>query len=234
MKKLKLGKMNFAQLAEWMGLTSSTIYHNKEKYLKTLQEYAKFYVEKSKIIITEIFCEEFIQDSEKDILRYVNAVKASANHLTSVSGIASELREKDEQFANLSWNTACYRMTKAGNEAFGKTADEESRGRYGSRHYVWAIKIYDKPNHYRNLSYEEEKLFNTLLEGVGIHTTVEKAKQQALYLAAFEANEIDKDTYILKTKALDLTGFYEAMRQFKMRTGYQLVHATDHDFDSAF
>ena len=234
MKTLRYGKVNYTELAEWFGVSRGGLSNNKSKYLNLLKEYADYEIQNNKVFITKIKQEEYIPNFEKDMAVYFREVKAANEYLASVSGIAEKLFvDSDQDYAKLKLNSVRYRMTKAGNLAFVKTADENSSGKYGSRNYVWAIKLTDRPNHYRHLTIEENNQFDQILSTV-YHADADKIKQAALYLDALKNGDMDKDEYCTRIEALDCNGFYEDMRLFKEKTGYQIVRATEHEIKTEY
>lgn len=63
--KLSIGKWTNQQLADWFGISIDTFKKYKKEKLEILRDYADFYEEKGKIIITEVYGEtEFIKGSK--------------------------------------------------------------------------------------------------------------------------------------------------------------------------
>ena len=164
---------------------------------------------------------------------YLKEVQQSEDNITSLSGMSEKLCSTQE-FSNVSLETMRGRMRRAGEKAFGITLDETSRGLYGSREYMWAVKLYDAPNHYRYLTIEEEQIFDTLVSNF-YSTNPERVKKAALLEEAFKSNnEMTKEEYFKEKERLNLNVFYDVIKLFKQETGLQVVHATAHDIDEEY
>jgi hypothetical protein len=72
-----------------------------------------------------------------------------------------------EEYSNVNSKSLYYRLSKAGNQAFGKNRvinkiDTPTLGAYGYREMVWAIKV-DDYNHYRYMTKDESKRFDEIV-----------------------------------------------------------------------
>ena len=231
--QLKLGLMKNAELAKWFDITEKTYTNNRLGYLEKLTPFAEFTVVRGGVSISQIYIDTYIKNLDDDVKLYLQEVKRAEDNLTSISGI-SELLCETEEFAAVPLRTMKDRMSRAGKKAFGITAEPESRGLYGSREYVWAIKLYDRPNHYRNFTEQEKKEFDALTEGF-YSTSAERIQKEALLERAYrEDNSMSKEEYFKKKEELGLDTFSEVIWQFKARTGLQVVHATAHEIDQEY
>lgn len=231
--QLKLGLMKNAELAQWFGISPKTYENSRKAYLTKLEPFAKFTIVRGGVMIESILIDTYIKNMDDDVKLYLKEVKKAEDHITSLSGM-SELLCSTEEFAHVSVATMKGRMRRAGEVAFGITIDPESRGLYGSREYVWAIKLYDRPNHYRTFTTTEKQLFDELTEGF-YSTNAERAQKAALLEAVYRDSDVmTKEEYFRQKQNLNLDTFSEVIWLFKKRTGLQVVHATDHEIDSAY
>lgn len=232
--ELKLGKMTSKELAQWFEIAPKTFTSSKKKYLEKLENFCDFEEVYGGVIIKEIYYALYVKDFSKDAEIYLEIVKNSNEHLCSISGIAEVAKYRDE-FRTCSASGIQKRMTKAGITGFGITRDDNSYGKYGSRKYVWAIKLYEDNNLYRHLTEEEEKIFDELITAVYM-SEPERVKQAALLEKTYkEDKDMTKEEYFEKKELLGLNIFSGVIRRFKDKTGLQIVHATEHDIiESAF
>ena len=147
--------MTNSELAQWFNITLKTFTNDRKKYLKKLEYFAEFVVVFGGVSIQKVYIEKYIKNLDGDVKLYLEEVKKAEDNITSISGMSEALCATAE-YSDVSIRTMEGRMSRAGKKAFGITIDPESRGLYGSREYVWAIKLYDRPNHYRNLSIQEK------------------------------------------------------------------------------
>ena len=231
--QLKLGLMKNAELAQWFNITPKTYENARKSYLTKLELFAHFTIVRGGVVIEKIIIDTYIKNMDDDVKLYLAEVKKAEDHITSLSGM-SELLCSTKEFADVPVATMRGRMRRAGEVAFGITVDPESRGIYGSREYVWAIKLYDKPNHYRNFTTVEKQLFDELTESF-YSTNIERIQKAALLEAAYrDSDAMTKEEYFKQKENLNLETFSEVIWLFKQRTGLQVVHATDHDIDVAY
>lgn len=229
--QLHLGRMKGAELAEWFGIGLKSYQNARKAYLAKLEDFCEFQEGRGCVDILAIYYPEYIKNLDGDAKLYLTIVKQSQDQLCSISGIAELLRE---EFKDCSLDGLIKRMRKAGIKAFGVTKEEDSRGMYGSREYVWAIKLYDAPNHYRYMTPEEEARFDEIISGF-YTTQPERVKKAALLEQSFkEDNTMTKEEYFKKKEALNLNVFYDVIKLFKKETGLQVVHATAHEIDEMY
>lgn len=230
--KLKLGKMTTAELAAWMGLKPGSFRHNTEKRYKLLEQYCDYEKFRGYIEIKEIYVAEFQGDLEsKDIKTYLKEVSTASNNLSSISGIARKLQLEEKEYKDIQFNTIRNRLSKAGKKAFGKTNNMMSpslySGPYGSREYVWGVKVSDY-NEYRYMTPEEEEYFDMLLESY-YKMPAEKIKAQASLDEALKKREIQIDEYFNYKEALGLDKFKEIIEIMYLKKNVIIVHCTRHD-----
>lgn len=234
--ELKLGIMTNKELAEWFEVSPKTFSNKRKFYLEKLKEFCQFSEgsKRGQYIIEEIYYPIYIKNLNGDEEVYLKLVKEADEHLTSISGMA-EVLSCTEEYRQSSIGSIKYRMRKAGVAGFGITRDDSSYGKYGSRKYVWAIKLYDRDNHYRHLTEEEEKIFDELITAVYM-SEPERVKKAALLEKTFkEDKDMTKEEYFEQKELLGLDVFYDVIRKFTDKTGLQIVHATEHDIiESAF
>lgn len=224
---LHLGKMTIQELADWFGVKKKTFSDRKQRYLEKLKAFADFTPVYGGVEITRIELEEYIPDFSKDVQFYLQCVQAEKDHLASASGIATLAFLTEQPEFECSMDTLNRRMRKARNISFGDPK-ENSDGMYGSCQYVWCVKEYDRPNHYRYLTEEEEALFDKLL-GDYYASSADRVKKEALLMDTFQNTEMSKEEFFLKREELKLHNFSHLIVLFKAHTGLQIVRATEHD-----
>lgn len=230
---LQLGFMSGSDLAKWFGIKYKTYTDSRLLYLAKLESFAKFNIVRGGVNIEEVYIEEYVKNLTDDVKVYLEEVKKAPDHLASITGISKSLYGQPG-FEGISIRTIEGRMAKAGKQAFGITAEEDSYGIYGSREYVWAIKLYDKVNHYRFLTPEEDQIFTELLQNLFMDEP-ERVKKMFLLEEAFRhSKDMTKEEYFAQKEALNLNVFKDVIAQFRERTGEQLVHATAHEIDMAY
>lgn len=230
--KLELGLMKNAELAAWFNITEKTYTNARKAYLEKLQSFAEFTIVRGGVIINRILIDAYVKNLDDDVKLYLQQVQQAEDNITSLAGM-SEALCATEEFAQISLETMRGRLRRAGTKAFGETAVENARGIYGSREYVWAIKLYDRPNHYRYMTFAEETRFDTILS-MFYSTSPERIKKAAALEEAFKNSGMSKEEYFQAKERLNLNVFYDVIAQFKLETGLQVVHATAHDIDETY
>ena len=227
---LRLGKMSSKEIAEWMGITYGTYKNSSQKRLEYLKNFAKFTPCYGGVMIEEIYLDTFVKNISEDDKVYVNEIKQCNEGLSTVAGMIRKLKLKNEEYKDISEDTLYKRMSKAGDRAFGRTVEQDSKGTHGSRHYVWAVRV-DKYNHYRRMTKEEEVIYKQLLnEYCDDEKTQEQIAKDALVLDAFKNHEITAEEYA-EYKLYSCNFFTEVVGKFKSRTGFLLVRTTKHELD---
>lgn len=231
--QLQLGLMKNAALAAWFEVTEKSYTNNRLGYLEKLKPFADYTVVRGGVVIEKIYIDTYIKNLDDDVKLYLQEVLRAEDNITSISGISEQLCNTKE-YSDIPLSTMKKRMNRAGKKAFGITVDPESRGLYGSREYVWAIKLYDRPSHYRNFSLEEKEVFDALTEGF-YSTNVERVQKAALLEQAYrDDSSMTKEEYFQRKEDLNLDTFSEIIWLFKERTGLQVVHATEHEIDQEY
>lgn len=230
--ELKIGKMSSRDLATWFDISYNTYRNAKAKYLEKLKPFARFQEVYGGVQIEEVYIPTYVKKLSGDVEVYLKCVKEANDNLTSITGMVEDLRQSN-QWSDISEHTLRARLSRAGEVAFGTTKEEDSRGIYGSREYVWCIKLHDKPNHYRYLTVEEEKIFNDLIQTV-YSSDVERIKKIMLLEETFKTSKMTKEEYFEKKDRMNLNCFAEVLGYFLEATGYQIVRATHHDIDPKY
>lgn len=228
--ELKLGVMTSEELAQWFGTTTAENFSkHKKRFLEKLKPFANFIPIRGGVEITEIFIPEYVKNLNDDVEKYKEIVISQPNHLTSITKIVEELQEKEE-YQNYSTATLRHRMSIAGKKAFGETSVIGSHGIYGSREYVWCIKLYEGKQHYRYFTTEEKELFDTITSEF-YSGEVDKVQKAALLEDEFKETNMTKEEYLTKKELLGLNFFTDIIYTFKNKTGLQIVKATQHEIE---
>lgn len=123
-------------------------------------------------------------------------------------------------------------MSKAGSIGFGETKEENSQGIYGARRYQWSIKldkIVEGGKPYRNLTEEEQRIFNEYTVAV-FGEKPEVIQSLKLLDDEFKTTNMTKEEYLNHEARLAFDGtFQDVIFRFKEETGLMIVRATEHD-----
>lgn len=132
METLKLGKMMSKELAAWFGILPKTYCNNRQKYLKLLQEYARFEVVHGGVIIKDIYIAEYVKPAA--ITNY-QKVKEQIDSKWDESGLDTKKNvahkiEKECDIPLASSTTYNY-VCKASNELYGRPEEPWAVGEIG-------------------------------------------------------------------------------------------------------
>lgn len=224
-KILHLGKMTSQEIADWMGIAYSTYRKNNAQRLEYLTNFADFTKYRGGVEIKEIYIPTFVKNISVEDQYYIDAIRETSNGLATISGITRKLKRDKPEFKDIPEETLYKRMSKAGDRAFGKTADDNSKGTHGTRHYIWAIKV-DNYNYYRFMTAEEEAIYKRIRDKY-CKDKAEIAEKEALLKDAYKKKEISAEEYAEKSCELDFFG--EVLSEFRAETGLQLVRTTEHE-----
>lgn len=233
MQKLTTGRMTTKELAEWFGYSYGTFRRKKSQLMPLLSQYCTYELYHGYIEINEVDIEVYRGDLSKDVEEYKQQVEKAP--LNSISNIAKQAQKKP-QYNHLTKRQLERLMTKAGIIGFGVTADENSKGIHGSRSYLWSIKTNDPDHPYRNLTAEEQQIFNEYTMAI-FKERPEVAQKMALLLDEFRHSDMTKEEFINHEDRLNFEGtFQDVIFKFREDTGLILVRATEHEFEekSAF
>lgn len=224
--ELKLGKMSGKEIATWMNISYDGTYRkNPSKYLSRLSDYCKFEQVRGGAIINEIYIATYDKDLNKKVeLDYVKALSERDNGLMSISGLSEEN------------GNSRYLNTKARNHLFGpenRNVNSSSQGILGYREAVWSIKL-SGPNNYRDLTPEENELFDALITKTYGNLPAKEIKAQALLLEFCVDEGMSAKEYkdLMDIKGLNFFG--SVIDTFKSLTSYQLAKATSHTIINDF
>ena len=160
-KLLHLGKMTNEEMAEWFGVTKATYVNSVTRYLKKLENYAKFKRVRGGVEVLEIYYSEYIKNYNFADGEYFNKeierCSKEQDCLASISGIVRKAKRDIEEFKELSDRQVERRFSDVALTHYGEYGDSEG-GLTGVREREWAIKLGDY-NEYRALSEEEYQLF---------------------------------------------------------------------------
>lgn len=223
MKKLQLGKISTKELADWFGYSYNTFRSKKKPILLNyLKDYCDFEVFRGYVLIKEIYIDEYEGDLTQDVQAYLEEVKKYP--LNSIT--------KNPQYAHLSESQREKRMRKAGVTGFGITAEELSKGLYGSREYTWAVKLIEGSKPYRYMTISEQEKFRNYIKEI-FNSKTDVIEKMALLDKEFETTNMTKDQYLNhKDRITFKETFSSVLYKFKQETGLILVRATQHEIEA--
>ena len=205
-------------LAAWFSISYSTYRKHKKEKLEELKSFCDYDEVYGGILVKKVYSPTYIKEMDKiDDETFLREVRRTGNLLSSVTGIANKLM-------GLNFNQVRYRMNKAGNRCFGRFGDENVlfdaiksvNPSVGEREKVWAIKIYGgNPNRYRYLTYDEHKLFDTLITDFYGGIDADKIKRIALLEDDLKNKEISVDEYFTRLKVIRGFDFFDIIAAFK-------------------
>lgn len=226
--ELKLGKMSSKELAEWFGISYTTYRRNPKKYLEKLHKYADYNTVYGGVEITCIHMSKYskhCEAAENDL--YLDEIKNCNDGLSTLSGMSNKLIRDHEEYKDMSDRAVIRRLSFSRNFLFGNPRVDFDKGSAGTCEYKWAVKL-DNYNSFRQLTAEEEELFNQIIANV-YGEAPDKVKEEALLLDIFLNTDMSKEEYQRQREYIGKRGlFAECLDRFYMETGYRIVRATKH------
>lgn len=119
-----------------MGISYNSYKNYITKRLDYLKNFAVFEKVYGGVDIKEIIIPYYIKNISIEDKYYVDAIRETKNGLATIAGIVRKLKRDKPEFKDIPEETLYKRMAKAGDRAFGKTADSTSKGTHGTRHYI--------------------------------------------------------------------------------------------------
>lgn len=235
--ELSIGKMSNKELSDWFGIKETSFRNKKKERLEELKNYAEFYEEKGKVVITKIIDPVYVKKSDKvykDIVENMDSVW-NKNGLDSCARVGAELYNnfvvKDPKFPYEESTIITY-TRKGRNELYGKPYGDH--GTIGSCQYVWCKRDKETGN-YDFLTEEEEKVKKELQTKYFGDAT----EKQIMVNAMYEAGEIDeKEAFLLLREWTNMSdrghfmGFLGELQ--KALGGVQVIRGTLVDRGSYF
>jgi hypothetical protein len=127
MTSLKLGKNTLSDLANWFNISVSAFRHNKEKYLKILEDYAVFELRGNKnksVYITEILNPYYDKGQAYDLIKKLTEKNWDYEHLDTCTHVAKKnYPEIIEAGFDIKETTNVKYTRRSKTEMFGKAGD---------------------------------------------------------------------------------------------------------------
>lgn len=230
--QLKTGFISTKELAQWMNMSYSGFRKNSDKKLNILKSYCDYEKVHGGVNIKEIYINTYSGDlTTTDISNYLEEIKSKTNGLSSITGMTKKFLETKEEYKDMKFDTVRYRLTKAGNIAFGKNSVNSvlnpAPGVYGTRAMVWAIKE-EGYNNYRYMTTEEAEDFDKII-GELYADNAKKVKQAALLEKEFLESDMEKEEYKKLKEELKLDVFSLCLIAFKEKHKVSIVRCSEHD-----
>ena len=232
MIELFCGKWTNKMLAEWFGVKEKTFSNTKKKKLEELKEYADFYEENRKVIITKVKQVFYVKKQSYKRIQELVEKNWSANGFDTCVHV-KELIKGDEALQHLTEETIYTYVRKAHIENFGSPA-KKNGGEKGVCYYKWGKRDKDDDKKPLYFTDEEREYFFVLIKKVFQTNPEEIAEEQALY-QAYKKKEIPKEEYYRQREALDEKKYSKwSLVEVGMfeRFGIQLIRGTQEDFTS--
>lgn len=219
--KLKKGmKLDNQMLADFFGLTKKSLTQLKKKKLKELEKFAKFHIDKRKVVIDEVYIEEYNKNSNYDLVKSKIDEVWSEDGLDSCSRV-SEVIAKDMK--GKCTEMTVYNYTRKGrNELYGKPFGEA--GSLGSCTYVWCKKNDD--GSYSLLTEEEEKIKKDILTKYYGDTNEKSLIVNGMVMAGKISREEAWDVYSELTNMNDKNHFLKCLLELQAALNCKIVRGT--------
>lgn len=245
--ELKPGKYSLKSLAEYFGVSYSTMRNTHKERLKELEKVCKYHLEGKKIIIDEVFVKDFCKNYEDkyfvlDFLYNKMGNKEDNSELNSVKGISECLKEKYPKLYGVYSNrTVELRVQESVDLIFGKTysaredVPDEIKDKGVYKQYIWVVKDMNRPNTYRYFTDEESKIFKGIINKTLSKTEQELVQGAGNYILNLlkepeEMQELDfkemSKTYRHISKESYQKDFFNIIKTFKKETNLFPVRAT--------
>ena len=217
--ELKLGIMKMNELADWFGLSTSTLSKAKAKYMKKLEEYCEFTQIYGGVKITKIHKKFYTKNKSYQIVRQEFCDTWSENGLDSCRRVASEIYSKHANEITVKEDTTYMHARQVRNELYGKPMI--GQGEKGTCEYIWCKKENGKLVF---LSPEEEEIKKKLLFKY-FATANEKT---VMVQTMIDNKELTKEeAWEYYSQIINLPAYYEIfLKDFRDQTGVQLIKGT--------
>ena len=223
--ELKLGIMTNKELANWFGISASSLSHDKARKLKQLQSYAEYELvgnKTQKVKINKIYEAKYNKKGSQSF----ELIKNKLNLVWSDDGLDSCKRVCYEilQTSNLTIaDTTAYHYTlKSRNDLFGKPFQQA--GSLGSCRYLWC-KQEQETGRLCFLTQEQEKIKQGLIKKYFGDAT----EKQIIVQGMVEAGEISKEqAWDVLTKMTNMKGnnFLAFLKQLQKKIGCKVIRGT--------
>lgn len=120
--ELFVGKWNNAMLAEWFDMTPDSFKSAKREKLLELEEYADFYEEKKKVIITKVYYPNYIKKGSKSYRIVKDNFEGawSDNRLDTCARVSAQIYNENKTELEISKDTTYQYTLKVKDEFYGK------------------------------------------------------------------------------------------------------------------
>lgn len=223
--KLEKGmKLDNKMLADFFGISKKSLSNSKKKKLEELEKFAQFHIEKRKVIIDEVYIEEYDKNILKD--NNYNLVKNKIDEVWSDDGLdscsrVSEVIAKD--INHIISEDTVYKYTRNGrNELYGKPFGEA--GSLGSCTYVWCKKNED--GSYSLLTEEEEKIKKDILTKYYGDTNEKSLIVNGMVMAGKISREEAWDVYSELINMNDKNHFLKCLLELQAVLDCKIVRGT--------
>lgn len=223
--ELTLGKKTNAELAEWFGISAKSFCNKKKERLEELREYAEFYEEKGKVVITKILNPAaliYIKKSSKSYQTVRDAFDKewSDNGLDTCKNVSEKIYNKHKNELSIKESTTYQYTISARTELYGKPF-------VGNCSYLWCKKFVTPEGIviYEELNEEEQAIKRKILKK---HFATDEEKD-LMIAEMVNSGEITKEeAYDMQCemRGLNQEGFVSFLRDLESALGCSIVKGT--------
>lgn len=193
------------ELAEWFGISYHSFRNVKKKKLEELEEYADFYEDKSKIVVTKVYIKEYVpkRSPNKTLVSEQFYNVWSKTGIDTASRASQRLYRENEDKLTCSEATLYHyylaekkvrrgRLERKVNEVDGTWTYERIKGIDGTYRYIWCI--YDS---------EQDEFIPLTVEQTKIFWDIKKKHYQSISDLTFKYDCLKREGEISEKESMD-------------------------------
>lgn len=229
-KQLELKVYTNNQLAEWFGITPSSLSKYKKKKLEELKAFADFEEvgkKQKKIKITYIYQPVYYKQGSQNFKKIQSQVDEvwDESGLDTCKRVSQKIIQNNNYALAIAEGTVYNYTLKSRNVLYGKPFDQKG-GKLGRCRYLWCKET--ENGDLRELTLEEEEIKQKLIKKYFGDAT----EKQILVQGMVQAGEISKEeAWDVLTEMTNMkgVGFYTFLRELQEKIGCKVIKGTQVD-----